>query len=84
VTDTAPALFDRLADRYDQVVPFFAGFAGQLLDVLAPDPGTRLLDIGSGRGAAAAAAAPRGCAVTAADAAPRMVSLRATRGSTRG
>ena len=50
MTDTAPALFDRLADRCDQVVPFFAGFAGQLLDVLAPDPGTRLLDIGSGRG----------------------------------
>jgi hypothetical protein len=25
-----------------QVIPFFAQFAGQLLDVLAPDPGTRL------------------------------------------
>ena len=49
--------------------------------MLGPEPGTRLLDIGSGRGAVAAA---RGCAVTAADAAPRMVSLRATRGSTRG
>jgi hypothetical protein len=60
VTDTAPALFDRLADRFDQVVPFFAEFAGQLLDVPAPAPGTRLLDIGSGRGAIAAAAAARG------------------------
>ncbi len=77
MTDTAPELFDRLADRYDQVVPFFAEFAGQLLDVLAPAPGTRLLDIGSGRGAIAAAAAARGCAVTAVDAAPRMVSLLA-------
>jgi 2-polyprenyl-3-methyl-5-hydroxy-6-metoxy-1,4-benzoquinol methylase len=77
MTDTAPALFDRLADRYDQVIPFFAEFAGQLLDVLDPDPGTRLLDIGSGRGAIAAAAAARGCAVTAVDAAPRMVSLLA-------
>jgi SAM-dependent methyltransferase len=77
VTDTAPELFDRLADRYDQVIPFFAEFAGQLLDVLGPDPGTRLLDIGSGRGAIAAAAAARGCAVTAVDAAPRMVSLLA-------
>lgn len=77
MTDTAPALFDRLADRYDQVIPFFAAFAGQLLDVLGPDPGTRLLDIGSGRGAIAAAAAARGCAVTAVDAAPRMVSLLA-------
>jgi ubiquinone/menaquinone biosynthesis C-methylase UbiE len=75
MTDTVPELFDRLADRYDQVIPFFAEFAGQLLDVLDPDPGTRLLDIGSGRGAIAAAAAARGCAVTAVDAAPRMVSL---------
>jgi SAM-dependent methyltransferase len=77
MTDTAPALFDRLADRYDQVIPFFAEFAGRLLDVLDPAPGTRLLDIGSGRGAIAAAAAARGCAVTAVDAAPRMVSLLA-------
>jgi ubiquinone/menaquinone biosynthesis C-methylase UbiE len=77
VTDTVSALFDRLADRYDQVIPFFAAFAGQLLDVLDPEPGTRLLDIGSGRGAIAAAAAARGCAVTAVDAAPRMVSLLA-------
>ena len=76
MTDTWP-LFDRLADRYDQVLPFFAEFAGQLVGVLDPDPGTRLLDIGSGRGAIAAAAAARGCAVTAVDAAPRMVSLLA-------
>jgi SAM-dependent methyltransferase len=77
MTDTTPAFFNRLADRYDQVIPFFAEFAGQLLDVLDPDPGTRLLDIGSGRGAIAGAAAARGCAVTAVDAAPRMVSLLA-------
>jgi ubiquinone/menaquinone biosynthesis C-methylase UbiE len=77
MTDTVPALFDRLADRYDQVIPFFAEFAGQLLDVLDPVPGTRVLDIGSGRGAIAAAAAARGCVVTAVDAAPRMVSLLA-------
>jgi ubiquinone/menaquinone biosynthesis C-methylase UbiE len=76
MTDTWE-LFDRLADRYDQVIPFFAEWAGQLLDVLDPDPDTRLLDIGSGRGAIAAAAAARGCAVTAVDAAPRMVSLLA-------
>lgn len=28
-----PALFDRLADRYDQIIPFFAEFAAQPLDV---------------------------------------------------
>ena len=77
MTDPAPALFDRLADRYDQVVPFFAEFAERLLDLLDPEPGTRLLDVGCGRGAIAVAAAARGCAVTAVDAAPRMVSLLA-------
>ena len=76
MTDTW-TLFDRLAHSYDQVIPFFAEFAAQLLDVVDPSPGTRLLDIGSGRGAIAAAAAARGCAVTAVDAAPRMVSLLA-------
>jgi ubiquinone/menaquinone biosynthesis C-methylase UbiE len=77
MTDSAPTLFNRLADRYDQVIPFFAGFAGQMLDVLDPTPGARLLDVGSGRGAIAVAAAARGCVVTAVDAAPRMVSLLA-------
>lgn len=67
-------LFDRLADRYDQVIPFFAAFAEQLLDTIGPVPGGRLLDIGTGRGAVAVAAAARGHAVTALDAAPRMVS----------
>jgi SAM-dependent methyltransferase len=75
MTDTWPALFDRLADGYDQVIPFFTEFAAQLLDVIDPAAGTRLLDIGSGRGAIAAAAAARRCVVTAVDAAPRMVAL---------
>jgi SAM-dependent methyltransferase len=70
-------LFDRLADRYDQVIPFFAEFAAQLLEVVDPAPGSRVLDVGSGRGAIAAAAAARGCAVTAVDAAPRVASLLA-------
>jgi SAM-dependent methyltransferase len=73
MTDTW-TLFDRLADSYDQVVPFFSEFAARLLDLVSPSRGTRLLDVGSGRGAIAAAAAARGCAVTAVDAAPRMVS----------
>jgi len=75
VTDTVPALFDRLADRYDQVVPFFAEFARLTLDLLDPPAGTRLLDVGTGRGAIASAAWARGCLVTAVDAAPRMVQL---------
>jgi SAM-dependent methyltransferase len=74
---STPELFDRLADRFDQVIPFFADFGGQLLDLLDPAPGSRVLDVGAGRGAIAAAAAARGCAVTAVDAAPRMVALLA-------
>ena len=68
-------LFDRLAADYDQVVPFFAEFGHRLVDVLDPAPGAAWLDVGSGRGAIAVAAAGRGCAVTAVDAAPRMVAL---------
>ncbi|WP_018347983.1 class I SAM-dependent methyltransferase [Longispora albida] len=66
-------LFDRLADRYDEVIPFFAELATRTLDVVGPSAGDRLLDIGTGRGAIAVAAAARGCVVTATDAAPRMI-----------
>jgi len=76
VTDTW-TLFDRLARDYDEVVPFFSAFAAQLVELLDLGPGARLLDVGSGRGAVAAAAVARGCAVTAVDAAPRMVELLA-------
>jgi ubiquinone/menaquinone biosynthesis C-methylase UbiE len=76
VTDTWE-LFDRLADAYDATIPFFGSFGGQLVDLLDPAPGTRLLDIGAGRGAIAVAAADRGCAVTAIDPAPRMTALLA-------
>ena len=71
------ALFDRLADQFDTVVPFFAEFAAEMVTVLDPPPGTRLLDLGTGRGAVAVVAAARGCVVTAVDAAPTMVRLLA-------
>jgi SAM-dependent methyltransferase len=77
MVETAPQFFDRLADRYDQVIPFFGELAKELLDILDPAVGTRLLDLGTGRGAIATAAAARGCTVTAVDAAPRMVGLLA-------
>lgn len=70
-------LFDRLADDYDEVIPFFAEYVMHLVEVLDLPAGTRLLDVGTGRGAVALAAAARGCAVTAIDAAPRMVQLLA-------
>ncbi|MGW1182449.1 class I SAM-dependent methyltransferase [Streptomyces drozdowiczii] len=69
----ATALFDQLAPVYDEVLPFFAGFAQQHMAWLAPAPGTRVLDLGAGRGALTAAALARGCRVTAVDCAPGMV-----------
>jgi ubiquinone/menaquinone biosynthesis C-methylase UbiE len=47
------AVFDRVADTYDAVgVPWFTPIAERLVAELAPAPGERALDIGSGRGAA--------------------------------
>jgi ubiquinone/menaquinone biosynthesis C-methylase UbiE len=66
--------FDRLAARYDVVLPFFGEF-GRLCVAALPDPapGDRLLDVGAGVGALAVPAHVKGFAVTATDAAPGMV-----------
>ena len=46
------AMFDGIAPSYDQSgVPFFGTIAGGLVDLLAPRPGERALDVGAGRGA---------------------------------
>ena len=71
------AVFDRVADRYDQVgVPWFTPIAEHLVRELAPRPGERVLDIGTGRGAAlwplAAAVGDTG-SVTAIDISERMI-----------
>lgn len=68
-------LFDYLADRYDEIYSVFAEFGRQLVDYACPTPGTRLLDVGAGRGAVTKPALTRGCIITAIDAAPRMVAL---------
>jgi SAM-dependent methyltransferase len=71
-------LFDQLADEYDQELPFFARYGEAIVAGLAPQPGTRFLDLGAGAGALTAAALAHGCVVTAIDAAPGMVArLRA-------
>jgi cyclopropane fatty-acyl-phospholipid synthase-like methyltransferase len=57
------------------VISFFIAFTTRLVDLLDLRPGARLLDVGSGRGAIAAAALAHCCTVTALDAAPRMVGL---------
>ena len=79
---TVAAVFDRVAPTYDSVgVPWFTPIAERLVRELAPAPGERVLDIGSGRGAATfpvAAAVGPGGRVTAIDLAPGMVqALRA-------
>ena len=67
-------LFDRIAGRYDEVLPFFATVGRRCVEQLPPPaPGDRLLDIGAGRGAIALPAHDRGYRVTATDAAPGMV-----------
>lgn len=66
-------LFERVADDYDGVLPFFSNFGASIVSVLPLFDGCRFLDLGAGRGALAAAAHERGCVVTAIDRAPAMV-----------
>jgi SAM-dependent methyltransferase len=58
---------------------FFGGitgrFVGSLLDAAAVGPGTRMLDLASGPGYAAAEGAERGASVVGVDVAPAMVAL---------
>lgn len=43
--------FDRLAETYDQAIPFFATLGKRLVKWAGPRPGQRILDLGAGRGA---------------------------------
>jgi ubiquinone/menaquinone biosynthesis C-methylase UbiE len=76
------AIFDRSAPTYDSVgVPWFTPIAAHLVREIAPQPGERALDLGSGRGAVllplAEAVGARG-SVVGLDLAPGMVeALRA-------
>src|SRR5687767_2902240 len=52
------AVFDRAADSYDRTgVEFFKIVGRRLVELAAPQPGERVLDLGCGRGAAALPAA---------------------------
>ena len=66
-------VFDEVAGVYDDVLPFFAELGRQIVEVVKPCPGMRLLDLGAGRGAVTGPALARGAQVTAIDAAPRMI-----------
>ncbi len=82
------ALFDRVAPIYDTTGhPWFTPIAEALIADLAPQPGERVLDIGTGRGAAlwpaAEAVGPTG-GVAAIDIAPGMVAAAGEEAERRG
>jgi ubiquinone/menaquinone biosynthesis C-methylase UbiE len=65
--------YDRIADRYEEIFFYVADVGRRLVEFAAPAPGTRVLDVGAGRGAVARAALAKNCVVTAIDASPRMI-----------
>lgn len=72
-------VFDRIADDYDEVLPFFREVGERFVAALELAAGTRFLDLGAGGGALTGPALRAECAVTAIDAAPAMVArLRRT------
>jgi ubiquinone/menaquinone biosynthesis C-methylase UbiE len=74
-TERGRRKYDEIAERYEDIF-FYVGEVGQqLVDFADPAPGSRVLDVGAGRGAVARAALARGCVVTAVDASARMVEL---------
>ena len=77
-TEQSRRKYDALADRYEEIFFYVADMGRRLADFVAPRPGTRVLDVGAGRGAVTRAALHRRCVVTAVDASARMVArLRA-------
>ena len=82
------ALFDQLAPGYDQGgVPWFGPIGTRLVELTAPQPGDRALDVGAGRGAATFplvdAVGPTGH-VTAVDLSPAMATHLRDEADTRG
>lgn len=76
-TSPVVAYFDGVADRYDQVLPFFASFARQVAESVPLPPDAQVLDLAAGRGALSAELAGRAGRMVAVDAAPRMAELLA-------
>lgn len=81
-------VFDQVAESYDSVgVAFFRPIAAHLVDQLRLQPGERVADIGSGRGAVlfqAAAAVGTSGHVVGLDVSPRMIELAAADARTAG
>jgi O-methyltransferase/aklanonic acid methyltransferase len=53
------AVFGRAAETYDTVIPLFAEFGAQLVELADLQPGESVLDVGAGRGATLVPAAQR-------------------------
>ena len=67
------------AELYDTRHAFVASLGADLIDLLAPAAGERVLDAGCGTGDHAAAVAERGAEVVGVDASPEMVERAAER-----
>lgn len=68
------------AERYAATAHFVPNLGGAVLDLLAPQAGERILDVGCGDGALTEKIAASGAAVVAVDAAPDMVAAARARG----
>lgn len=67
-------------DAYAAHARFVSEFGAGVVDLLAPRPGERVLDLGCGDGALTAEIAARGAVVTGVDASPAMVAAARARG----
>lgn len=68
------------ADRYIANAGFVAALGSPVLDLLNPQPGERILDLGCGDGSLTTRIIGRGCTVVGVDAAPSMVLTAQARG----
>ena len=70
---TAPPSTQWNSELYDSRHAFVYRYGEDLIDLLAPKPGERILDLGSGTGHLASKIAKRGATVTGLDSSPAMV-----------
>ncbi|HLT01465.1 MAG TPA: methyltransferase domain-containing protein [Geminicoccaceae bacterium] len=68
------------ADQYATHARYVAELGAPLIDLLAPRPGERILDLGCGDGALTERLAALGCSVLGVDSAPEMVAAARRRG----
>jgi SAM-dependent methyltransferase len=75
-----PVPWNLVADAYErEVMPMFEKFATDALELAAPAPGTRVVDVACGPGTLSVLAARRGLTVDALDFSPEMIARLETR-----